>query len=396
MNKYPYTDFHELNADWLLKEVKDLEQSVSVLRRAVDQLAQSGSGEVQQEIEQLQQDVSNIINDLLDKVDKVTGKGLSSNDFTDADATKLASIQSGAEVNVQADWDESNPDSDAYILNKPAITPGASKNIWYATCDTAAGTAAKAAATDTADFVLTAGNMVRVKFTNANTYNGTATLNVDGTGAKSTARIGSTLTTRYYWTAGEVVDFVYDGTNFIMSNKGTAGTTYYGLTKLSSAVNSTSEALAATPKAVKTVNDALAGKVDAVAGMGLSSNDYTDADAAIVAGTADYVTSQGTSGNWRYRTWNSGLKELWLGRTFATIPANSDHVDITVTLPITITTLHSITFGSWQNTGSAVNASIWDMATLSGNVLTLHVFRNYTDTANWAISPGVTLYIIGV
>lgn len=282
INKYPYTDFHELNADYLLKQVKQLEQSVSVLRRAVDQLA--GSGDVQQEIEQLQQDVSAINGSLAGKVDKVTGKGLSSNDFTDADVTKLSGIEAGAEVNVQADWDENDPTSDAYILNKPTITPGSPKNIWYGTCATSAGTAAKVVATDTTDFVLATGSMVRVKFTNGNTYNGTATLNVDGTGAKSIAKVGSTLTTRYYWTSGEVVDFVYDGTNFVMSDKGTATTTYYGLTKLSSSVSSTSEALAATPKAVKTVNDALAGKVDAVAGMGLSSNDYTDADASKLAG----------------------------------------------------------------------------------------------------------------
>lgn len=36
---------------------------------------------------------------LATKVDKVTGKGLSSNDFTDAEKTKLAGIESGAQVN---------------------------------------------------------------------------------------------------------------------------------------------------------------------------------------------------------------------------------------------------------------------------------------------------------
>ena len=29
----------------------------------------------------------------------------------------------------------------------------------------------------------------------------------------------------------------------------------------------------------------------------------------------DYVTSQGTSGNWRYRIWNSGIKECWMKKT---------------------------------------------------------------------------------
>jgi hypothetical protein len=43
------------------------------------------------------------------------------NNFTNADATKLSGIATGAEVNVQADWDESDSSSDAYIKNKPAI-----------------------------------------------------------------------------------------------------------------------------------------------------------------------------------------------------------------------------------------------------------------------------------
>lgn len=41
--------------------------------------------------------------------------------MTADDKTKLNGIASGAEVNVQADWNESNSSSDAYIQNKPAI-----------------------------------------------------------------------------------------------------------------------------------------------------------------------------------------------------------------------------------------------------------------------------------
>jgi hypothetical protein len=40
--------------------------------------------------------------------------------FTSAEKTKLAGIEAGAEVNVQSDWDETNTASDAYIANKPA------------------------------------------------------------------------------------------------------------------------------------------------------------------------------------------------------------------------------------------------------------------------------------
>lgn len=53
------------------------------------------------------------------KVDKEEGKGLSERNFTDADAAKLASVQAGAEANVQSDWNETDQYSDAYIRNKP-------------------------------------------------------------------------------------------------------------------------------------------------------------------------------------------------------------------------------------------------------------------------------------
>ena len=54
------------------------------------------------------------------KVDKEEGKGLSANDFTDTLKTKLEGIAAGAEVNVQADWNEIDENSDAFIKNKPA------------------------------------------------------------------------------------------------------------------------------------------------------------------------------------------------------------------------------------------------------------------------------------
>lgn len=55
------------------------------------------------------------------KVDKVTGKGLSTNDFTTAEKNKLSGIASGAEVNVQSDWNVTSSTSDAFIKNKPSI-----------------------------------------------------------------------------------------------------------------------------------------------------------------------------------------------------------------------------------------------------------------------------------
>ena len=55
------------------------------------------------------------------KVDKVSGKGLSTNDFTNTLKNKLDGIASGAEVNVQSDWNQSTNTADDYIKNKPTI-----------------------------------------------------------------------------------------------------------------------------------------------------------------------------------------------------------------------------------------------------------------------------------
>lgn len=53
---------------------------------------------------------------------KVSGKGLSTNDFTNAYKTKLDGIASGAEVNVNADWNATS--GDAQILHKPTTVAG--------------------------------------------------------------------------------------------------------------------------------------------------------------------------------------------------------------------------------------------------------------------------------
>jgi hypothetical protein len=56
-----------------------------------------------------------------DKVDKVTGKDLSTNDFTNALKAKLDGIQNFAEVNVQPNWLQTDVTADDYIKNKPTF-----------------------------------------------------------------------------------------------------------------------------------------------------------------------------------------------------------------------------------------------------------------------------------
>lgn len=51
-------------------------------------------------------------------VAKETGKGLSTNDFTSTEKTKLAGIEAGAEKNVQGDWTQNDTTADDHIKNR--------------------------------------------------------------------------------------------------------------------------------------------------------------------------------------------------------------------------------------------------------------------------------------
>jgi polygalacturonase len=71
------------------------------------------------------------------KVDSVPGKGLSTNDFTDDLESKLNGIEPGAQVNVNADWESTEGDSE--ILNKPTLGNSSSKDVGTTEDTVAAG-----------------------------------------------------------------------------------------------------------------------------------------------------------------------------------------------------------------------------------------------------------------
>ena len=136
------------------------------------------------------------------------------------------------------------PDNIDYDLGVPPF--------YYGTCATAAATVAKDVTCS--GFVLETGATIAVKFTYYNT-GASPTLNVNSTGAIAIKQYGSTAASTYMWRSGEVVLFVYNGSYWELISKSTATTTYYGLTKLSSSVTSTSTTLAATASAVKQAYD---------------------------------------------------------------------------------------------------------------------------------------------
>lgn len=107
------------------------------------------------------------------------------------------------------------------VISAVNLTDGSKYSIGlpYGVCSTAADSVAKTVTVNGGEgFVLEAGAMVIVKFTNANSV-AAPTLNVNGTGAKSICRYGTTKvdteTSTSGWEAGAVQTFVYDGTSWI-------------------------------------------------------------------------------------------------------------------------------------------------------------------------------------
>lgn len=134
------------------------------------------------------------------------------------------------------------PDNIDYTFDKP----------YFGICETAAATAEKVVTCD--EFVLKKGSLVAVQFTYENS-NTTPSLNVNGTGNIAICGINGYYMSTYMWRANQVVQFVYNGTWWIVLDCLPANTSNYGITKLSNSVSSTSQSLAATPYAVKLAYD---------------------------------------------------------------------------------------------------------------------------------------------
>lgn len=88
------------------------------------------------------------------------------------------------------------------------------------------------------------------------------------------------------WVDGEIIDLVYDGTNWVIVNGSIADTQSYGFTKLSNLINSTATNVAATPKAVKLAYETL----DNIKQDNLPSQDNTT-DGRFLRTNYDSVTS---------------------------------------------------------------------------------------------------------
>lgn len=84
------------------------------------------------------------------KVDKIVGKGLSTNDYTTAEKNKLSGIAAGAQVNVQSDWNAIA--GDQMILNKPTSLPASDVSDWAKAKTKPSYTAAEVGAVATSSY----------------------------------------------------------------------------------------------------------------------------------------------------------------------------------------------------------------------------------------------------
>ena len=104
-----------------------------------------------------QSKVSNLTTDLGNKVDKVEGKGLSSNDFTDSLLEKLNGITAGAQINI---IDEIKVNGTALEVTEKAVNiPGANVD----TLGVVRGSAADNGITVNDDFSMTVNNITTDK-----------------------------------------------------------------------------------------------------------------------------------------------------------------------------------------------------------------------------------------
>lgn len=162
-------------------------------------------------------------------------KDNSGEDYTlpTASSSTLGGIKVGSNLSISNGVLSANMPTSVATLSTARTIDGiqfdGSANVTrYASSTTGATTAAKTASVTAGTFSLATGARVSVKFSNAHTGTSAPTLNINSSGAKTIRWRGATITSDQYWAAGQVVDFVYDGTywNMIGAANDNAGGDY--------------------------------------------------------------------------------------------------------------------------------------------------------------------------
>lgn len=204
----------------------------------------------------------------------------------------------------------------------------------YGYCTTAAGTAAKTvtmystgstagAAWAAADLIH--GLTITVRFQYSNTAS-SPTLNVNSTGAKPIYKYGTTApgtSVALSWPAQGVVQLTYDtllNTSgcWVMNDHSDDTTISHSHGNITNAGDITAAAptIATSDKII--INDESASKITngpafdtSDSGTFLCHNGTWATPAGGGTTAADYIVEQGTSGDWAYRKYNSGVAECW-------------------------------------------------------------------------------------
>lgn len=147
------------------------------------------------------------------KVDKVEGKGLSTNDLTDTLKTNYDTAYTNNHTHSNKTILDNTTASfttaqETKLSNTSGVNTG--DGVKLGTCSTASATAEKAISID--GFNLVAGTVFQITFTNANTAT-TPTMNINNGGSKSIKNLRGDVIT--YIPANIPLDFMYNGTDII-------------------------------------------------------------------------------------------------------------------------------------------------------------------------------------
>lgn len=287
------------------------------------------------------------ITDLNDKVDKVDGKGLSTNDYTTTEKNKLSGIASGAQVNV----------IETIKVNSTALTPS-SKAV-----DITVPTKTSDITNDSG-FITSAS--VPAATTTSPKMNGTAAV---GTETK--------------WAKGDHVH--PSDTSRVPTSRTVAGHALSSDVTLAKAdvglgnVDNTADA----DKPVSTAQQtALDEKVDKVTGKGLSTNDYTTAEKNKLSGIAT-----GAEVN------QNAFSNVKVGNTTVAADAKTDTLEFVAGSNVTITpdtTNDKITIAATDTTYSAATSSSNGLMTSAQYTKLEALPDNATLASTYALKTDIT------
>ena len=256
---------------------------------------------------------------LADKVDKVTGKGLSTNDYTNAEKTKLQEIERGAKVNVQSDYSQTDSTADDYIKHKPTFSTVATTGdyddlinkpeipFYENKIEIQDGTSLSLV-TQGEKYIWNHKQDTLI-FDNAPIENSNNLL-TSGAIFHALSLIGGLQldvveqlptsnidSNKIYLVQSQSSQNTYDEYVYINEDWERIGNTEVDLSGYlhSTDVDSTLSSNSANPIANSTVYNALADKVDKVTGKGLSTNDYTNAEKTKLENLSNYDDTALTS-----------------------------------------------------------------------------------------------------